>query len=432
MAVNHVQALDSYPMDGWRSSRTHPLARRETLTGPQVRILHHPLHGAPGNPQHPKRHDPPNACRICGNNRKLHRCRSSWGAWMVRSTADYYTLTIKTRKKNPNIPRNVLDVGGGYSVLAYLCSYLEYAEKSILKDEKKERIYSVSGYEIHGRLVLIDVLSGQYGEQDQLLDMLHGYVTSIGPEQTTVKHTRIVFCCPVGDDVKMAIFAVEHVNSINGMFVINHFAKCLRTFIPGLIVKIDGIFEKEAWLDSSNLVSMRIPINTVDQQLMIDNGLDDDPKETAYGCMELVVSPPKGDSMIKRAFWWALKKKNSMGRMGMLTVPFIDDSIPKQGIQVEVAGADGRKKTFTIGDEKIPKIREVITGDGEPRLDNGRLRRRLSESIFSRYADEQIGLQSGWDSGDMREEIPNSGTVNWGRIFEQVNSQNGDGHEFES
>lgn len=37
MAVNHVQALDSYPVDGWRSSRTHPLAKRETLTGPQVR-----------------------------------------------------------------------------------------------------------------------------------------------------------------------------------------------------------------------------------------------------------------------------------------------------------------------------------------------------------------------------------------------------------
>lgn len=35
----------------------HPLAKRETLTGPQVRILRHPLHDAPGNPQHPKRHD---------------------------------------------------------------------------------------------------------------------------------------------------------------------------------------------------------------------------------------------------------------------------------------------------------------------------------------------------------------------------------------
>mgnify|MGYP001192859612 CR=1 FL=1 len=33
----------------------HPLAKRETLTGPQVRILRHPLHDAPGNPQHPKR-----------------------------------------------------------------------------------------------------------------------------------------------------------------------------------------------------------------------------------------------------------------------------------------------------------------------------------------------------------------------------------------
>lgn len=36
----------------------HPFAKRETLTGPQVRILRHPLHDAPGNPQHPKRHDP--------------------------------------------------------------------------------------------------------------------------------------------------------------------------------------------------------------------------------------------------------------------------------------------------------------------------------------------------------------------------------------
>ena len=53
MAVNHVQALDSYPMDGWRSSRTHPLAKRETLTGPQVRILHHPLHGPMDPPRAP-------------------------------------------------------------------------------------------------------------------------------------------------------------------------------------------------------------------------------------------------------------------------------------------------------------------------------------------------------------------------------------------
>lgn len=32
----------------------HPLAKRETLTGPQVRILRHPLHDAPGNPPAPE------------------------------------------------------------------------------------------------------------------------------------------------------------------------------------------------------------------------------------------------------------------------------------------------------------------------------------------------------------------------------------------
>lgn len=47
---------------------------------------------------------------------------------MVRSTVDYYAFTVKTRKKNPDIPRDVLDVGGGYSVLAYLCSYLEHVK----------------------------------------------------------------------------------------------------------------------------------------------------------------------------------------------------------------------------------------------------------------------------------------------------------------
>lgn len=104
MAVNHVQALDSYPMDGWRSSRTHPLAKRETLTGPQVRILHHPLHGAPGNPQHPKRHDPPITCRICGNNRKLHRCRSSWGARMGKKRKVFFYSGVEYDRDNQPHP----------------------------------------------------------------------------------------------------------------------------------------------------------------------------------------------------------------------------------------------------------------------------------------------------------------------------------------
>ena len=369
---------------------------------------------------------------------------------MVRSTVDYYAFTVKTRKKNPDIPRDVLDVGGGYSVLAYLCSYLEHVKGTILKDERRERIYSVSDYEVHGRLVLIDVLSGQYGESGQLLDILRGNVVrDINPDEAAVKTVRIVFCCPRGDDVKMAIFAVEHMNSINGKFVIDYFAKCLRAFIPGLVAKIDGILEKEAWLDSSSLVSMKIPISSTDQQLTVDNGLDDDPKETMYGRMALVVLPPKGVSVLNPRFWRALRKKN-MGREGMLTIPSLNnESIPKQGVLVEAAGIDGRKKTFTIGNEKSPKIREVITGDGEPLwvidgvpmqgstadMPNSseiQLRRVLSDSIFRKYHDEQIRLETGWDSGEMHEEIPDSEVIDWNTLFEQVNPQNGDRYELES
>ena len=42
---------------------------------------------------------------------------------------------------------------------------------------------------------------------------------------------------------------------------------------------------------------------------------------------------------------------------------------------------------------RVRKIREVITGDGEPRLDNGQLRRVLSDSIFRKYHDEQFVLK---------------------------------------
>lgn len=117
----------------------------------------------------------------------------------------------------------------------------------------------------------------------------------------------------------------------------------------------------------------------------------------------------------------------------MLTIPSLNnESIPKQGVLVEAAGIDGRKKTFTIGNEKSPKIREVITGDGEPRLDNGQLRRVLSDSIFRKYHDEQIRLETGWDSGEMHEEIPDSEVIDWNTLFEQVNPQNGDRYELES
>ena len=65
-------------------------------------------------------------------------------------------------------------------------------------------------------------------------------------------------------------------------------------------------------------------------------------------------------------------------------------------------------------------------------MDNGQLRRVLSDSIFSKYHDEQIRLEAGWDSGEIHEERPDSDVIDWNRLFEQINPQNGDRYELES
>lgn len=337
---------------------------------------------------------------------------------MVRSTVDYYTFTVRPRRKDPHIPRGVIDLGDGHSILSYLCGFLEYQKGRILRDERKQRIYSVKGYEIHGRLILIDLLSGQYGEESHVMDILNGrIVTDISTEQAAVRNLRIVFCCPKADGIPHAIFAVEHVDSINGYYLIDQFAKCMRRQFDDSFMPIKAILEKEAWLESSNLHEMSIKIGSSDQQVTLDNGLDDEPKETLFGQMVLTIKPAKGFSFFNPRFW-KLMLKPTLERAGILTIPALsDEKIDKYDVSVTAVGADKRQKRFTIGNEKYPKIRELLTDYGVPRLDNGAIRRTLAESIFDKYRDEQIHLERGWDDGPLRETIISVNDIDWGKLM---------------
>lgn len=112
---------------------------------------------------------------------------------MVRSTVDYYTFNVKPRKKSPNIPRSAVNLGNGRSILPYLYGYIDYQRGRIIKEERKQRLYAVRNVEIHGRLILIELMSGQYGEESQLMNMLDGSVTDIPSDQAAVKTVRVVF-----------------------------------------------------------------------------------------------------------------------------------------------------------------------------------------------------------------------------------------------
>ena len=340
---------------------------------------------------------------------------------MVRSTVDYHTLSVRTKRKDPDVPRAVGDLGDGYSLFAYLLSYLEHVKGRLIKDEGRERLYSVSSYETHGRLVLIEILSGQYGESAKIMDALRGgIVTEIPPDQAAVKPVRVVFALPKADGIRQAIYAVEHAESINGSYVIDSFAKCMRKAFPDSFFPMYSIMEKEAWIDSSSLISMSVPIGQADQQITLDNGIDDDPKETAFGRMSLVIQPPKGAAKFAPGFWKSMRKK--VEQAGLLTIPALTEGpLDKALVSVVAEGADHRRKAFTIGNEKTPRVREIITDYGEPRLDKGALRRKLSEGIVEKYREEQFdNFRSGWDQGVNDERIPGDDVIDWSRFIDET------------
>lgn len=343
---------------------------------------------------------------------------------MVRSTVDYYTFNVKLRKKSPNIPRSAVNLGNGRSILPYLYGYIDYQRGRIIKEERKQRLYAVRNVEIHGRLILIELMSGQYGEESQLMNMLDGSVTDIPSDQAAVKTVRVVFACPIADGATNAIFAIEHVDSINGYYFIQDFAKCIRKIFSDSNSPIHSILEKEAWFDSSSLVSMAIPIGSTDQQITLDNGIADEDVERTFGRMSLIINPPKGSASFDPRFWKKMLK-HTLEKAGMLTIPALDnDTVEKTNVSVTAIGADNRRKTFTIGNEKSPKVRELITDYGQPRLDNGALRRHLADSILDKYAESQIKLQSGWDKGQLGEELIPKGEIDWANLVEPKPEEN--------
>lgn len=337
---------------------------------------------------------------------------------MVRSTAAYYTFNFHPRaRKNPRVGRSVLDVESGKSILAFLCSYMDYLirdKKGVLRDSYKRSVSIVRSYEIHGRSVLVDVESGYFGDESKLVKINNGdEVRKIGADESPVRNTRLLFACP-RIDYPTAIVGIEIVDSNSALLLLETFAKMMRKQFPDCFCPVKPILEKEIWLQQGKLKEMSISVSANSQEIVLDDGTGNDGgRDVEIGELTYVIRPKSGIKYFPDFFWKKLQRRKIDGA-GILTLPavFEDKSLSELTIMANVEGPNGSTKKVLLGDKKYPRVRELLTDHGEPLLNSSAIFKKLSESIYEKYLDSGFRLQNGWDNGnELDETLPED--VSW-------------------
>lgn len=322
---------------------------------------------------------------------------------MVRRTISYYMFDLHPRKrKNYDVARSVGDVGSGRSVIPYLVDFLQCKQGKILRDEHKKDVVGIRSFKHHGRSVLINAVTGPFGEKTQVINVLSGRVVKdIEEDESPAKEARILFCCP--KNAQFAVVGVESVDGRDALQVIKEFAKGLRRLFDDCVCPIKAIAESESWLENASLKQLSVVTKTP-KPIILEDGVPDQPVSEEFGCLACVITPPKGKKFLGRTFYEDLQARKRSGN-GLLTLPDVLEhkSLEDLVIETTIEGQDGRTKTILLGDAKTPAIREILSNHGEPRPDDEHFRMRVLDSVFNKYSAVGIRLKEKWDESEKEE-----------------------------
>lgn len=322
---------------------------------------------------------------------------------MVRRTISYYMFDLHPRKrKNYDVARSVGGVGSGRSVIPYLVDFLQCKQGKILRDEHKKDVVGIRSFKHYGCSVLINAVTGPFGEKTQVINVLSGRVVKdIEEDESPAKEARILFCCP--KNAQFAVVGVESVDGRDALQVIKEFAKGLRRLFDDCVCPIKAIAESESWLENASLKQLSVVTKTP-KPIILEDGVPDQPVSEEFGCLACVITPPKGKKFLGRTFYEDLQARKRSGN-GLLTLPDVLEhkSLEDLVIETTIEGQDGRTKTILLGDAKTPAIREILSNHGEPRPDDEHFRMRVLDSVFNKYSAVGIRLKEKWDESEKEE-----------------------------
>lgn len=297
---------------------------------------------------------------------------------MTRSLTVHSIRIHKRRKKDEAISPCDID---GRSIGDYLADFCRSCNYSSTRNEaRKSMIACTNLSRVNGNALLMQLSHARWGEESDVLKPNDFSVVNyhIGEEDPTTGKTRAYMYIPERGDV--ALYFCEYaMRGSAGYDLLILFKRYLTSEAPiQLTVDINRVPSDEEWINNATLTELRIELRKQAQNR--EDGI------TGYqGRLSYVLVPDKLSS------WPAFIKDKLLSRKQEGLIEVADRLDINVGTEepkaiVTLQGDDGRKTTFSLGDDgefRAPYIREVIEKpDGNA----------FSDEQFCSFCEERAGV----------------------------------------
>lgn len=303
----------------------------------------------------------------------------------MRTSASLNTIRVSPIKKDTEISLDDID---GFSLLEHFYAYAKELERGTgIRDEVKGRYLRITSVEARGHCVLIETESGSFGESANTYDTLNGEIVRKNKSHEAFARTTrsALYMVPKSP---FAVYVKEHkFGAQTGWMVMEQFRHALIAEIPGFYLPVETVQEDVSWKESADLEEVRVVMHHT--PLDLSTGIDGGRKsETVAGRLAYSALPPRGvryfsKKVLRGIFSGTLDPVSFVGLRPTYLGGPDGGGDPDKSVLVKLS-RDGQTKTFELGKEGTPMVREMLSDHGEPAL--------TSEEFFKKSMDMTADL----------------------------------------
>lgn len=304
------------------------------------------------------------------------------------------TLGLETIRARPGHNRKKqfepLTNVDGHDLLLLFRAWAAELDRDTLVDRDRGRYLTITDIRPTGRTVVIDAESGYFGEAGKTFDVdTHTVTHERGSNQSATINTRVALTVPPGSEI--GVFGVERQGILGAGRIVSEFKHALVSRFPTYSFDTETVTEAAAWVEGANLLALRVTATSYTRPADLGDGLEALP--TNLGRLELELAPKRGEQFLPSALFQALRAKDLEAA----------DVIGFKGADIDesfvTVSKDGRKKTFELGNEKVPAFRVLLNDDRAPSLTPVEFLRRCQEEVRDYYEEMGLTWNSSWQDG---------------------------------
>lgn len=279
----------------------------------------------------------------------------------------------------------------GLDVLELFHGWAKNVDPDSLVDHVKGRYLHITAVKPSGRSVLVTAESGYFGDPGKTLDVrTHGVAHQRTPDQSATIETRLLFTLPPGGQI--GVFGVERQGTQGaGPRLISEFRLALLAKFPDYSFDSESLMETSSWVEGAKLLAVQVTATGYTLPNDIAQNLTAIPRE--LGRLKLELSPERGHEYLPSALLKGIRN-GSIQATDIIGFKYADATDT-----LVTVTRDGREKTFSIDNEKVPPVRVLLNPDGSPALTPNAFTRLCQTEVKDYFEGMGLTWSDQWRTG---------------------------------